>query len=93
VHHVLNPCWSYGAEFTLYRVRKHSNPMPLLVPVPTAERPLPQSLRRFEHEYSLAAELEPPRAAKPLVLTRQDGQCLFSLTRAASRSTALTRTG
>ena len=57
-----------GAEFTLYRAREHGNPSPILVVAPTAEQPLPQSLRRLEHEYSLAAELEPVWAARPLAL-------------------------
>lgn len=52
-----------GAEFTLYRARQGGNPMPLLVVAPTAAQPLPQSLRRLEHEYSLAAELESAWAA------------------------------
>src|SRR5271166_2220720 len=64
-----------GAEFTLYRGRQRGNPSPLLVVAPTAEQPLPQSLRRLEHEYSLAA-------------VTTDGQCLFSPTRAVSLSTA-----
>jgi len=45
-----------------------------------AEPPSPQSLRRLEHEYSLAAELDPTWAAKPLVLTRHDEQsCLWRI--------------
>ena len=78
-----------GAEFTLYRAREHGNRSPILVVAPTAEQPLPQSLRRLEHEYSLAAELEPAWAAKPLALTLHDGRTiLFSPTRAVSLSTA-----
>jgi hypothetical protein len=68
-----------GAEFTLYRARQRGNPMPLLVVAPTAEQPLPQSLRRLEHEYSLAAELEPAWAAKPLALTRHEGRTILVL--------------
>jgi hypothetical protein len=34
-----------------------------------AEQPSPQSLRRLEHKYSLAAELDPAWAARPLALT------------------------
>src|SRR5580700_6750555 len=68
-----------GAEFTLYRARQRGNDMPLLVVAPTAEQPLPQSLRRLEHEYSLAAELEPAWAAKPLALTRQEGRTILVL--------------
>ena len=68
-----------GAEFTLYRARQRGNDMPLLVVAPTAERPLPQSLRRLEHEYSLAAELEPAWAAKPLAFTRHEGRAILVL--------------
>jgi PAS domain S-box-containing protein len=68
-----------GADFTLYRARHDGNPAPLLVVAPTAEQPLPQSLRRLEHEYSLAAELEPAWAAKPLALTRHEGRTILVL--------------
>jgi len=68
-----------GAEFTLYRARQHGNPSPVLVVTATAEQPLPQSLRQLEHEYSLAAELEPAWAAKPLALTRHEGRTILVL--------------
>ena len=68
-----------GAEFTLYRARQHGSPSPLLAVAPTAEQPLPQSLRRLEHEFSLAAELQPAWAAKPLILTRQQGRTILVL--------------
>ena len=68
-----------SAEFTLYRARQPGNPKPLLVVAPTAEQRLPQSLRRLEHEFSLAAELEPAWAAKPLALTRHDGRSILVL--------------
>jgi serine/threonine protein kinase len=68
-----------GAEFTLYRARQHGDPMPLLVVAPTAEQPLPQSLRRLEHEYSLAGELDSAWAAKPLALTRHEGRTILVL--------------
>ena len=68
-----------GAEFTLYRARQRGNPMPLRVVAPTAEQPLPQSLRRLEHEYSLAAELKCAWAAKPLALTRHEGRTILVL--------------
>jgi hypothetical protein len=55
-----------GAEFTLYRARRRGNPSPVLVLAPTGEQPLPRSLRRLEHEYSLAAALELAWSAKPL---------------------------
>ncbi len=68
-----------SVEFTLYRARQHGNPSPVLVVAPTAEQPLPQSLRRLEHEYSLAAELEPAWAAQPLALTRHEGRTILVL--------------
>src|SRR3984885_14667400 len=68
-----------GGEFTLYRARQHKNPSPLLVVAHTAEQPMLQSLRRLEHEYSLAAELEPAWAAKPLALTRHEGRTILVL--------------
>jgi hypothetical protein len=78
-----------GAEFRLHRARQRGNQKPLLVAAPTAEQPLPQSLRRLEHEYSLAAELESSWAAKPLALTRHEGRTILVLpTRAVSHSTA-----
>ncbi|HXA76076.1 MAG TPA: sigma 54-interacting transcriptional regulator [Candidatus Acidoferrales bacterium] len=68
-----------GVEFTLYRGRQRNNPTPILVVAPTAEQPSPQSLRRLEHEYSLAAELEPAWAAKPIALTRHEGRTILVL--------------
>src|SRR3954452_24364346 len=76
--YVLEPIRN-SAEFTLYRARQHGNPSPLLVLAPAAEQPLPQSLRRLEHEYSLAAELEPAWAARPLALTRHEGRTMLVL--------------
>ena len=46
----------------------------------SAEQPAPQSLRRLEHEYSLAAELDLAWAATPLALTRHDGRTILLLT-------------
>ena len=68
------------SEFTLYRARQRGNPSPVLVLAPTAEQPLPQTLRRLEHEYSLAAELESAWAAKPLTLSRHEGRTILVLT-------------
>ncbi len=67
------------ADFTLYRGRQHGNPSPVLAIAPSAEHPSPQSLRRLEHEYSLAAELDPAWAAKPLALTRHEGRTILLL--------------
>src|ERR1700674_4225656 len=69
-----------GSDFTLYRGRQHGNPSPVLAIALSAEQPSPQSLRRLEHEYSLAAELDPAWAAKPLALTRHEGRTILILT-------------
>jgi hypothetical protein len=53
-------------EFALCRARQRGNPMPLLMAAPTAERPPPKTMRRLDHEYLLASELEPTWVAKPL---------------------------
>ena len=66
--YVLEPLRA-GADVTLYRGRQHGNPSPVLVVALTAEQPSPQGLRRLEHEYSLATELDEAWAAKPLSLT------------------------
>jgi PAS domain S-box-containing protein len=68
-----------GVDFTLYRGRQHGNPSPVLVVAPTAEQPSPQALKRLEHEYSLAAELDADWAARPLALTRHEGRTILVL--------------
>jgi PAS domain S-box-containing protein len=68
-----------GADFILYRGRQHGNPSPVLAIALAAEHPSAQSLRRLEHEYSLAAELDPAWAAKPLELARHEGRTILVL--------------
>jgi PAS domain S-box-containing protein len=68
-----------GADFTLYRGRQHGNPSPILAIALCAEQPPPQNLRRLEHEYSLATELDPAWAAKPLALTHHEGRTILVL--------------
>jgi predicted ATPase/tRNA A-37 threonylcarbamoyl transferase component Bud32 len=69
-----------GAEFTLYRGRQRCNAAPILAVALAEERPSPQSLRRLEHEFSLASELDAAWAAKPLALTRHEGRTILILT-------------
>src|SRR6202044_1347702 len=68
-----------GADLTLYRGRQSGNPSPVLVVALTGEQPSPQSLRRLEHEYSLAAELDPAWAARPVPLSRHEGRTILVL--------------
>ena len=63
-----------GADFN------HGNPSPVLVVGLAAEQPPPQGLKRLEHEYGLAAEVDPAWAAKPLALTRHEGRTILALT-------------
>src|ERR1700751_354168 len=68
-----------GADFTLYRGRKHGNPSPVLALASSPKQPSPQVLRRLEHEYSLAAKLDSAWAARPLALTRHEGRTILVL--------------
>jgi serine/threonine protein kinase len=68
-----------SADFTLYRGWQHGDPSPVLAVALAAEHPSPQSLRRLEREYSLAAELDPTWAARPLALTRHEGRTILIL--------------
>ena len=66
-----------GADFTLYRGTERGNRMPILAVAVAAEQPSPQSLRRLEHEYSLATELDAAWAAQPFV--RHGTHCCTAL--------------
>jgi serine/threonine protein kinase len=68
-----------GPDSTLYRGRQHGNPLPVLAVALAEEQQSPQGLRRLEHEYSLAVELDPAWAAKPLALTRHEGRTILIL--------------
>jgi serine/threonine protein kinase len=66
-----------SGEFVLSRARQLGNAVPVLVLV--AERPTSASLRRLEHEYALAADLDPKWAARPLALARHNGNAALVL--------------
>src|SRR5712671_6635835 len=66
-----------SGEFVLFRARKLGNAAPVLVLV--AERPASASLKRLEHEYALAADLDPKWAARPLALARHNGNAALVL--------------
>jgi PAS domain S-box-containing protein len=68
-----------GVDFTLYRGRQRGNSSPVLAVAVAAEQPSPQDLQRLQHEYSLASELDPAWAAKPLALTRHEGRTILVL--------------
>jgi serine/threonine protein kinase len=68
-----------GAEFILYRGQHRGDSTSVLAVALAADQPSPQSLRRLEHEYALAGELDPAWAAKPLALTRHEGRPVLIL--------------
>jgi PAS domain S-box-containing protein len=55
--------------FVLYRGRNHYDESHILVLSPAEEYPVPDTLKRLEHEYSLRAELEAAWAARPIAIT------------------------
>jgi predicted ATPase/signal transduction histidine kinase/GAF domain-containing protein len=67
------------ADFTLYRGRELGNQTPVLALAIAAKQPSPQSLRRLQHEWSLATELDTAWAAQPLALTRHEGRAVLIL--------------
>ncbi|MDB6010865.1 MAG: domain S-box protein [Gammaproteobacteria bacterium] len=56
-----------------------ANATSVLVLVPVSEHPSPRTLRRLEHEFSLASDLDPRWAARPLALTRREGRNVLLL--------------
>src|SRR5712664_3996082 len=70
-------------NFILYRGRHRcqtdASPPSILVVTPGSERPTLESLRRMEHEYSFAAELDPSWASRPLALSQHNGQMALVL--------------
>jgi PAS domain S-box-containing protein len=70
--YVLEP-FRQGADFILYRGRQRGNAKPVLARALTEQQSSLEGFQRLEHEFSLAAELDPAWAAKPLALTRYEG--------------------
>jgi serine/threonine protein kinase len=68
-----------AADSILYRGRQRGSSTTVLA-VAIASEQSPQSLRRLEHEYSLAAELDAAWAARPLALTHHEGRTILVLT-------------
>ncbi|GJH28980.1 AAA family ATPase [Caballeronia novacaledonica] len=66
------------AEFTVYRGINPDTLTPI-VALAAARQASPQTVRRLEHEWSLAAELDPAWAAIPVALTRDSGRTTLFL--------------
>src|SRR5207248_8733715 len=63
----------------LYRGRPPDASSSVLVRAPVVDRLAPATLQRLEHEYSLAAELDPGWALRPLALARHERRTVLVL--------------
>jgi PAS domain S-box-containing protein len=68
-----------GTDFTFFRGKKRISHIRVLGVAAAGERPVPQSLRRLEHEYTLMSEIDAAWAARPLELTRHQGRTILIL--------------
>jgi serine/threonine protein kinase len=67
-------------EFALCRGRRdQGEPATILSIAPVSEHPVPATLERLEHQYSLREELDSDWAARPLTLVRREGRPLLIL--------------
>src|SRR5215469_3888944 len=62
-------------EFILYRglcsTKAETNPPSILALSPVMERPVPSTIKKIEHEFSLKDDLDPAWATRPIALTQQ----------------------
>ena len=63
----------------LYRVRSREEQVETLVLSLLGERPLPESVKRLENEYSLREELDPAWAAQPICLAAHEDRTVLLL--------------
>jgi PAS domain S-box-containing protein len=68
-----------GADFTLYRGRELGDQAPIFGVAVATGNQSPESLRRLEHEFALASELDAAWAAQPLALTLHQGRAVLIL--------------
>jgi len=66
-------------EFILYRGKSNLAP-PVLVLSPALQHPVPESLNRLQHEYSLKEELDSNWAAQPIAMVRHWDRPVLLLT-------------
>lgn len=70
--------WTDG-ERAFYRGKRPGKVDSLLIATPAIEQPLPASLERLAHEFSLKDELDGAWAVQPLELVREGGRTLLVL--------------
>jgi predicted ATPase/signal transduction histidine kinase len=61
-------------EFVLFRGKRDSDLAQVLVVSPALEQPVPETIARLQHAYSLAGQLDPTWAARPLELVHHEGR-------------------
>jgi PAS domain S-box-containing protein len=64
-------------RFALYRGRQPDAEASILVLAPALDPQPPADQRRLEHEYSLADDLDPAWAVRPLAIERHDGRSMI----------------
>ena len=60
-------------DFSVYRASRNEDHTPVLIKVPASPSPSPSIIRRLEHEYEVARDLDPALVARPLGLERRAG--------------------
>jgi serine/threonine protein kinase len=65
------------SRFALYRGRQHGVDASILVLTTACNQQTSADLRRLEHEYALASELDPAWAVRPLAIERRDGRSMI----------------
>ena len=61
-------------EFVLFRGKRRTNLAQVLVLAPALEQPVPRTIARLQHAYSLAGQLDSAWAARPLELVHHEGR-------------------
>jgi PAS domain S-box-containing protein len=75
-----SPLWTDGGLcLSRGRLRGTRTTSSVLLLAPVSEHPSPEMLSRLEHEYSLAPELQPAWAARPIALTERRGRTTLVL--------------
>src|SRR5271157_535426 len=70
---MLERLWEDG-ELVLFRGKRDAGLARVLVMAPALEQPVPETIARLHHAYSLAAEMDPAWAARPLKVGHHEGR-------------------
>ena len=75
-------------DFVLYQAARVLDDLHVLLKVPANPRPSAALLRRLEHEYELARDLDPHRIAHPLALEHRGGELALVLEQRSTKTLA-----